>query len=50
VLIDLLEQQDLDNEKIIIQSFFWGSLGTLFSFKLAMLKLSHWTLCGGAGF
>jgi hypothetical protein len=31
---------DLDNEKVTIQTFFWGSPGTLFSCKLARLKLS----------
>jgi hypothetical protein len=33
---------DPDNEKIAMQSFFWGSPGTLFSCKLAKLKLSLW--------
>ena len=42
VVIDLLERQDPDNEKVTIQSFFWGSPGTLFSCKLARLKLSLW--------
>ena len=49
VVIDLLERQDPDNEKVTIQSFFWGSLGTLFSCKLARLKLSFWPLSGLAG-
>ena len=34
MLVDLLEKQDLDNEKVAMQIFFWGSPGTLFSCKL----------------
>jgi hypothetical protein len=45
MLIDLLEKktknkkQDLGNEKVAMQIIFWGSPGTLFSCKLATLKL-----------
>jgi hypothetical protein len=31
---------DPDNKKVTMQIFFWGSPGTLFSCKLAKLKLS----------
>ena len=50
VWIDLLERKDLDNEKLAMQSFFWGSPGTLFCCKLARLKLSLRPPCKGAGF
>jgi hypothetical protein len=48
VLIDLLEKkkQDPDSEKVTMQSFFWGSPGTLFSCKLPRLKLSFWPPVG----
>lgn len=42
VLIYLLERQNLKHRRVTSQSFFWGSSGTLFSCKLARLKLSLW--------
>jgi hypothetical protein len=38
-----LKKRDPDNEKVAMQSFFWGSPGALLSCKLARLQLSLWS-------
>jgi hypothetical protein len=40
------KKQDPDNEKVTMQSFFWGSPGTLFSCKLARLSSVSGLLVG----
>jgi hypothetical protein len=47
VLTDLLEKQSGDSERQLYKSFFWGSPGTPFNHKLAMIRLRLRAPCVG---